>query len=144
MRKDLAIVMKQSCIPPTLTYNHFCPNNSKVIWKHWNLLEINESLKEIFNCHPITAFRRNKNLKQLIGSNKTEKGKVKKRQTQNLKPGKCSPCLTNLRSLCCKYEKQLILKISKTKIYIRYSTTSTVPAATLYIWWSAFYVINNI
>ena len=102
MRKDLDIVMKQSCIPPTLTYNHFCPNNSKVIWKHWNLLEINESLKEIFNCHPITAFRRNKNLKQLIGSNKTEKGKVKKRQTQNLKPGKCSPCLTNLRSLCCK------------------------------------------
>ena len=31
MRKDLDTVMKQSCIPPTLTYNHFSPNNSKVI-----------------------------------------------------------------------------------------------------------------
>ena len=37
-----------------------------------------------------------------MGSNKIEKSKVKKRQIQKLKPGKCSPCLTNLRSLCCK------------------------------------------
>ena len=70
--------------------------------KHWNLLEINESLKEIFNCQPITGSRRNKSLKELIGSNKIEKNKVKKRQIQKLKPGKCSLCLTNLRSLCCK------------------------------------------
>ena len=40
---------KQTCIQLTLTYNCFCPNISKVIWKHWNLLAINESLKEIFN-----------------------------------------------------------------------------------------------
>ena len=30
---------------------------SKVIWKYWNLLAINESLREIFNCEPITAFK---------------------------------------------------------------------------------------
>ena len=56
---------RQTCIPLTLTYNRFCPNISKVIRKHWNFLEIYESLKEIFNCQPITAFRRNKNLKEL-------------------------------------------------------------------------------
>ena len=41
----------------------------------------------------------NKNLKELIGSNKTEKEKVKKRQIQKLKPGKISLRLKNLRSL---------------------------------------------
>ena len=51
-----------------------------LIRKHFNLLEINESLKEIFNCQPITAFRRNNILKELIGSNKTENNKFKKRQ----------------------------------------------------------------
>ena len=30
---------------------------SKVIWRYWNLLAINESLREIFNCEPITAFK---------------------------------------------------------------------------------------
>ena len=39
----------QTCIPLTLTYNRFCPNISQVTLKHWNLLAINESLKEIFH-----------------------------------------------------------------------------------------------
>ena len=70
--------LKQTCIPLTLTYNRFCPNISKVIQKHWNLQEINESLKEIFNYQKITVFRQNKNLKDLIGSHKIAKNKVKK------------------------------------------------------------------
>ena len=51
---------KEKCLSLTLTYNRFCLNIRKVIRKHWNLLEINESLKEIFNCQRITAFRRKK------------------------------------------------------------------------------------
>ena len=70
---------KQTCLPLTLTYNRFCPNINKMIPKHWNLLEINESLKEIIDCQPITTFRRNKNHKELIGSNKIEKNKLKKK-----------------------------------------------------------------
>ena len=77
---------------------------------------MNESLKEILNCQPITAFRRNKNLKDLIGSNKIEKNKVKKIQIQKLKPGKCSPCLMNFRSLCCKQvRKRTTFKSQQTK-----------------------------
>ena len=37
---------KQICITLTLIYRRFCPNISKVIRKHWNLLELNESLKK--------------------------------------------------------------------------------------------------
>ena len=82
LKKKVTEKSKQTCIPLTLAYNRLYPNISKVIRKHWNLLEIYEFLKEIFNCQPITAFRRNKNLKELIGTNKIEKNKVKKRQIQ--------------------------------------------------------------
>ena len=88
---------KQIFISLRLTCNRFCPNISKVIRKYWDLLAINESLKEIFNCHPITALRRYKNLKESIGSNKTETKQSQKRQIQKLKPHKCSPCLANSR-----------------------------------------------
>ena len=48
----------------TLT-NLFGPNISKMIPNHWNLLSINEPLKEIFNCKPTTTLKRNKKLKKL-------------------------------------------------------------------------------
>ena len=51
-----------------------------------------------------------------MASNKTEKIKVKKRQIQKLKPGKCSACLTNLRSVCCKQvRKTTTFKNQQTK-----------------------------
>ena len=56
-----------------------------MIQKHWNLLEINESLQEIYNWQPITACRQNKNLKELIGSSKIEKNKVKKKTNTETK-----------------------------------------------------------
>ena len=87
LKEEVSEKLKQTCIPLALTYNRFSPN-IKVIRKHWNLVAINESLKEIFNYQPITAFRRNKYLKELIGSNKIEKNKFRKRQMQKVKPGK--------------------------------------------------------
>ena len=68
-------------IPLTLIYNCFCSNISKVIQWHWNLQVINESLEEKFNCQPITAYKQNENLKELIENSKTENNKVKKRNT---------------------------------------------------------------
>ena len=82
-----------------------------------------------------------KNLDEFIGSNEIEKYKVKKRQIHKLKQDKCSPCLTNLRSLCCKQvRKTTTFKSKQTKKCIRYSKTSTVPAATSCIW--AVYVMQ--
>ena len=74
LKERITEKVKQTRIPLRLTYNRFCPN-SKLIRKHWNLLAINESLKEILTCQQITAFKRNKNLKEQIGSNKIEKNK---------------------------------------------------------------------
>ena len=43
----------------------------------------NESLKEMLNCQPVTAFTRDRNIKELIRSNKTQKNKVKKEKFRN-------------------------------------------------------------
>ena len=72
------ITSKETKIPLVLTYSRSLPNTTKVVRKHWNILSINKALDEIFQNEPVAAFRRNKNLKKLIGSNKIEHSKVKK------------------------------------------------------------------
>ena len=46
--------------------------------KHWHLLHINPNLAEIFQNLLILAFRRNKNLRDIIGTKLIKNGKVKK------------------------------------------------------------------
>ena len=95
------ITSKETKIPLVLTYSRSLPNTTKVVRKHWNILSINKAFDEIFQNEPVAAFRRNKNLKKLIGSNKIEHSKVKK-HNNIMKKGKCSPFSANNRTLCCK------------------------------------------
>ena len=69
--------------------------------KHWHLLHINPNLAEIFQNPPILAFRRNKNLRDIIGTKLIKNGKVKWKFTNKIQ-GKCTPCLASNRTLCCK------------------------------------------
>ena len=73
--------------------------------KHWHLLHINPNLAEIFQNPPILAFRRNKNLRDIIGTKFIENGKVK-RKFRNKIQGKCTPCLANNRT--CAVNKSYI------------------------------------
>ena len=68
--------------------------------KHWNLLQINEEPKQAFAHSPKLVYRRNKNLRDFIGQTTIKNNKVQKRK--ELKPGKCRPCLTSIRNLCCR------------------------------------------
>ena len=58
--------IQSSRIPPALTFN-----TGGIICKHWYLLQLNGNHTDIFMEHPIFAFRRKKNVKDLIGQNKT-------------------------------------------------------------------------
>ena len=69
--------------------------------EHWHLLHINPSLAEIFQNPPTLAFRRNKNFSNMIGFKLIVNGKVKMKFTNKIQ-GKCTPCLGNNRTLCCK------------------------------------------
>ena len=89
-------------IPLITTYNKKLPNLKQMIEKHWNILKIDENLATTFNqTKPVVAYRRNKNLKDLIGQTNIKNNKVN-RTTLKPKTGKCRPCLTNTKNLCCK------------------------------------------
>ena len=57
-------------MPLTVTYNMTLPDLKKRIDKNWHILQIQPKLKEVFTEPPILAFKRNKNLKDIIGGNK--------------------------------------------------------------------------
>ena len=91
---------KQS-IHISITYNRTLPKIKSIVDKHWHVLQVNPELKERFQSSPIIAFRKNKNLKQIIGSNTTEHNK-KLIRSNNKVNSKSSPCLSNTRTFCCK------------------------------------------
>ena len=91
---------KETKISLVLTHSWSLPNISKVAHKLWNILSIKKAFKEIFQNEPVTAFRHDKNLKELMGGNKIEYNKVKKHNI--LKKEKCFSCSVNNRTLCCK------------------------------------------
>ena len=77
------------------------PRNDIVKLSYWHLLHKNRNLAEIFQNPSIFAFRKNKSLRYIIGTKLIENGKVKKNFTNKIQ-GKCTPCLSNNRTLCCK------------------------------------------
>ena len=106
--------------PLVLIYNGFLPNISNIVRNQWNILNISRTLQGLFQEEPITAFKRNKNLKELIGSNCIEKGKVK-RAKYTFTIGKCYPSLSKTGNLCCSQLTSTTTFISrqtkKNKIY---------------------------
>ena len=59
----------QKRIPFITTYKKTLLNVKQIINKHWHLLQINSNLRTAFEQEPLIAYRRNKNLGDLIGSN---------------------------------------------------------------------------
>ena len=92
----------QNKTPLVLTYNRILPNIRNIVRKHWSIVNISRILQGLFQEGPITAFKRSRNQKELIGSNCIENGKVK-RAKNTFTIGKCPPCLSKIYgSLCCR------------------------------------------
>ena len=56
-------------LPTAITYNQTLPNIKSVVEKQWHIFHIKSKFKKRFRESPITTYRRNTNLKQIIGSN---------------------------------------------------------------------------
>ena len=87
------------------TYNRTLPNLKKVIDKNWHILQLNDQLQKTFSEKPVISYRRNRNLKDIIGSNiisneKVVRKKVSLKQQQRY----CSPCNSRRNNLCCKQD----------------------------------------
>ena len=77
-RKDLLSKKEKNIkdrIPCLITYNRKLPMMHKILNKHWNVLQINPELRETFQNNPFVAFKRNKNLREIIVGHTIKKWK---------------------------------------------------------------------
>ena len=88
-------------IPLVLTYNRTLPNVKRAISNNWNLLHINQEFKDVFQEPPILAFRRNRNLYDLLGCKNIVDGKLQ-RLPKKKKIGFSTKCFSKSGNLCCK------------------------------------------
>ena len=72
--------------------------------KHWPILGIDRNISNVFEKPPIIAYRRNKNLRDLIGSNNIINNE-KICESKKLTVGKCQPCKGRMGNLCCEQVK---------------------------------------
>ena len=90
--------------PFTVTNNRILPDLKIIIDKNWHILQIEPKLKKIFAEPSILAFKRNKNLKDIIWGNKVFDNK-KILNVKKFNKGKCQPCFASSVILCCKQLK---------------------------------------
>ena len=84
-----------------------------ILLKHWNLLHISQTIRTAFEEKPVIAYRRNKNLRDIIGGNKVLNNKKIIKPSTNRQLGISKPCLTRRDNLCC----QQVLKTESFKSY---------------------------
>ena len=118
-RKTLLQTYEKPATPKKLllvvTLTKKLPIIKNIIDKNCHIPSIHGKFKKAFDKNPFTAYRRNKNLHQIIGGNRILKSKVVHGNNENHKQSRqCSPCILQLNNLCCKQVKQTnIFKISK-------------------------------
>ena len=89
-------------IPLTTMFNPTLSQISNILKYNSNILRIKPEVRECFSKTLITSYRRNKNLRDMIGSNKV----INKKVRRNFKLNKhqsikfCKPCNTK-ECLCC-------------------------------------------
>ena len=68
--------------------------------KNWNILQTNSEFHGVFQATPMIAFKRSKNLQEIIGGHTVKQGKVFKKSLYKLNE-KSMPCNSTRPSLCC-------------------------------------------
>ena len=92
-------------IPLIMKYNRTLPTVRDIVNKYWDILKIDINIRDHFTEQLVVAFRHNKNLIDLLGSNNIENN-TKKTNTSNIqKIGKCQPCFGRAGNLCCQQIK---------------------------------------
>ena len=99
-------------IPLVLTYNPSLPPIMDVMKKHWHVLQSDPSLRETFKELPITSFRRNNNLGDLLNSKTLKHNKVI-RPSISKTNGISKPCHSRQNNKCCQHIKTTDTFISR-------------------------------
>ena len=83
-------------------HNQILPKFRKILSDNWSLIKVNNRLKHVFKEQPIIAYRRNKNLRDMIGGTTIKSNRAVGKQRTILKRGYCKPCFSRTNSLYCK------------------------------------------
>ena len=85
--------------PFTTTFNKNLPPIQRIINMHWSILHTNTDIAPTFSERPVLAYRRNKNLRNLIGQVHLSRGKkILPKKTPKIMG--CSPCLSSTKNKC--------------------------------------------
>ena len=87
-------------IPLIVTYNKAMPNLNRLINSTWEHLLINPTTAAKFPEKPMVCYKRNRNLRDIIGQTKISKGKVVRKRELNR--GRCRPCNGRSDCMCCR------------------------------------------
>ena len=97
--KERTPLQKMPCV---VTYNQQLPPIKEAIDKHWDILKIDPKLRTVFSDKPFMAFKRNKNLRDIIGQKTVLNDKVRRHKDIATQKGWCSPCNSHGKNLCCR------------------------------------------
>ena len=92
---------RTSRIPLIVTYNRTLPNLKEIISSTWNHLQINPTTADKFQERPIVCYKRNPNLRDLIGQTRISRNRVVRKAEP--KRGRCSPCRGRADCQCCNH-----------------------------------------
>ena len=87
--------VRKNVIPFSVTYSPTLPNIREIINKHWHILNINNTFRNVFKATPAIAFRKNTSLRQIIGTNAIRHHQKLMKVKQNVTKGECIPCNTS-------------------------------------------------
>jgi hypothetical protein len=88
-------------IPLIVTYNRTLPDLNNIVNSTWDHLQINPDTAIKFPEKPIVCYKRNRNLRDLIGQTKISRNKVVRKKEPNR--GRCSPCNGRSDCQCCNH-----------------------------------------
>ena len=86
-----------------LTYDDRLPKIREVVDENWKILQINSNESRKFAEKPRICYRRNRNLRDLIGQTKLTNGKIIRTKGKEKATGRCTPCRGRADAKCCSH-----------------------------------------
>ena len=87
--------------PLVVTFNKRLPELKNTLEESWNILQINDTEKQKFKEKPLVCFRRNKNLRDILGQTRISRNKVVRGKPRTT--GRCIPCRSRPDTKCCQH-----------------------------------------
>ena len=125
--------VRKNVIPFSVAYSPTLPNIREIINKHWHILNINNTLGNVFKATPvIIAFRKNTSLRQIICTNTISHNQKLLKVKHNVTKGECIPCNPSRCLSCQQLTATTIFESIQKKKDLTYITKFLVKGTMLF------------